>query len=435
MAGASPSNSPTKSGGRSGGTFVDSARIRVRAGHGGRGAASFRHEPYVPRGGPNGGDGGRGGSIILVADPQLSSLHDYVSRRTFSAADGKPGAKTRKEGGSADDVRLRVPVGTTVLDAESDQVLADLDTAGAEFVVARGGGGGRGNIHFKSSVNQAPDYAEPGRPGEEREVRLELRLIADAGLVGPPNAGKSSLLGAISRARPKVGAYPVTTLDPELGVTVTATGERFVVADIPGLIEGAAGGAGLGLRFLRHVERTRVLVYVVDGASADPFADLDAVRAEVRLFSADLGRRPSLVVVNKIDLPAAADLRRRTRRRGLHWVSAQSGEGVPELVAAIQQALVELPPPAPPEVAPVTLRPRRSRRGEPPWVRRREWGFEVGGPTVDRLLERVDFESDQSFDWFQVQLDRLGITSALEEAGVAPGDTVRMGGLEFEFQS
>lgn len=418
-----------------GGSFVDSARIRVRAGRGGRGAASFRREPFVPRGGPDGGDGGRGGSIVLVADPQLSSLHEYAARRSFRAEDGKPGGGSRKEGASAADVRLRVPVGTTVLDAGTSEVLADLQDPGAEFVAAPGGSGGRGNIHFKSSINQAPDYAEPGRAGVDREILLELRLIADAGLVGPPNAGKSSLLAAISRAHPKVGDYPFTTLDPELGVTETAGGERFVVADIPGLIEGASGGAGLGLRFLRHVERTRVLVFVVDGAAAEPFKDLDAVRREVALFSADLAQRPSLVAVNKVDLPAAGDLRRRTRRRGLLWVSARSGEGVPELIAAIQGAIAEAPrPEAAVEEAPVRLRPRRSRRAERPLVRRRQWGFEVSGPTVDRLLERVDFESERSFDWFQVQLDRLGITAALLEAGVAPGDTVRLGEMDFEFQ-
>ena len=373
--------------------------------------------------------------MVLVADPQLSSLHDYLSRRSFRAADGRAGAKARKEGSSGEDVRLRVPVGTAVYDAAAGELLADLDLPGKELVAARGGAGGRGNIHFKSSIKQAPDFAERGRPGEARTLRLELKLIADAGLVGPPNAGKSSLLAAISRAQPKVGDYPFTTLDPELGVTETASGERFVVADIPGLIEGAAGGAGLGLEFLRHVERTRVLVYVVDGSAPDPFGDLEAVRREVHLYSPDLARRPSLVAVNKLDLPEAAELRRRSRRTDVTWCSAHSGEGIPELIAAIQERLREAPRPAPAEAEPaVRLRPRRGGRPEPPVVRRHPWGFEISGAGLERLLERVDFDSDQSFAWFQVQLDRLGVTAALEEAGVAPGDTVRIGAVEFEYQ-
>lgn len=433
MAGAFLSQPPRQRGARRG-AFVDSARISVRAGHGGRGSASFRREPFIPHGGPDGGDGGRGGSIILAADPQLSSLHEYASRRSFRAEDGKAGAGARKEGRSADDVRIPVPVGTAVYDDADGRLIADLDQPGAEVIVASGGAGGRGNLHFKSSVRQAPDFAEPGKPGESRELRLELTLIADAGLVGPPNAGKSSLLAAISAARPKIGDYPFTTLDPELGVS-EAGGERFVVADIPGLIEGAAEGAGLGLEFLRHLDRTRLLVFVVDGATGDPFGDLEKIRREVRLFSRDLARRSSLVAVNKVDLPAAAELRRRSRRADLLWVSAHTGEGIPELQERVRQALSQAPPRQRVEPEPtVQLRPRRRARAEPPVVRRRPWGLEVSGPVVDRLLEKVDFDSNQSFDWFQVQLDKLGINAALEQAGIEPGETVRLGELEFEYQ-
>ncbi len=388
----------------------------------------------MPRGGPDGGDGGRGGAVILVADPQLSSLHEYMARRSFRAEDGRAGAKARKEGASGEDVRLRVPVGTAVYEEPEDRLLGDLDQPGAELVVARGGTGGRGNIHFKSSVNQAPDYAEPGRPGEAREIRLELRLIADVGLVGPPNAGKSSLLARLSAARPKIGDYPFTTLDPELGVSEVG-GERLVVADIPGLIEGAGEGAGLGLEFLRHLERTRVLVYVVDGAAGDPFGDLDKVRREVRVYSGDLAGRPSLVAVNKIDRPEAQELRRRSRREDVAWVSAHTGEGIPELLERIHAAFLEAPPRAEGETEPVVrLRPRRRTRAESPVVRRRAWGLEVSGPVVDRLMERVDLDSARSFDWFQLQLDRLGITAALEEAGVEEGETVRLGDVEFEYR-
>ena len=417
-------------------SFVDSAPVRVRAGDGGRGSASFRREPFIPSGGPDGGDGGRGGSVVAVASTSVPSLYPFISRPVWRAESGQAGAKARKEGRSAGDVRLVVPVGTQVVDDDTGLVVADLDREGAEAVLARGGAGGRGNIHFKSSIKQAPDFAEPGHKGEERRLRLELKLLADAGLVGPPNAGKSSLLAAISAARPKIGDYPFTTLDPELGVAATPAGDRLVVADIPGLIEGAAQGAGLGLRFLRHVERTRVLVYVVDGSTEDPFGDLAKVRAEVAAYSAELARRPSLTAVNKVDLAPAAALRRRTRRPGVHFVSAITGEGVPELVGAIHGAVAESPPPAPTVVpaAPVQKLPRRRSSAPPPAVRKQAWGYEVVGERAQALVERADFDSQHSFDWFQVQLHRQGITAALEEAGVQPGDTVRIGELEFEYQ-
>ena len=417
------------------GSFVDSASIRVRAGHGGRGAVAFRREPYVPRGGPDGGDGGRGGSVVLVATSGESSLAPYARRRQWRAEDGRPGAGGLKSGRGGAEVRLPVPVGTAVYEDSSGALLADLDAPGAEFVVAAGGAGGRGNVHFKSSVNRAPQIAEPGLPGAELDVRLELRLIADAGLIGPPNAGKSSLLRAISAATPAVAAYPFTTLDPQLGVAELPDERRVVVADIPGLIEGAAGGAGLGLRFLRHVERTRVLVYLVDGSRPDPWADLATIRREVEAYSPELAKRPSVVAVNKVDLPEAQALRRRSRRRAVHWVSAMTGEGVPELLEAIDQALAAAPRPTPAEPAAPVIRLRRRRaRPEPPRVERRAWGFEVGGEAVERLVERTDLDSEQGLQRFQMALDRLGVSSALEEAGAEPGDSVRIGQVEFEYQ-
>jgi GTPase len=417
------------------GSFIDSATIQVRAGHGGRGAVSFRREPFVPRGGPDGGDGGRGGSVVLVATSGESSLAPYVRRKQWRAEDGHAGAGGLKSGRGGADARLPVPMGTAVYDDSSGALLADLDAAGAEFMVAAGGAGGRGNVHFKSSVNRAPQIAEPGLPGAELSVRLELRLIADAGLIGPPNAGKSSLLRAISAATPRVADYPFTTLDPQLGVAELPDGRRMVVADIPGLIEGAARGAGLGLRFLRHVERTRVLVYLVDGSGPDPWADLAAIRREVAAYSPGLGRSPSLVAVNKLDLTETRALRRRTRRRGVHWVSAKTGEGVPELLQAIDRELAAAPLPTPAEQpAPVIRLRRRRGRAEPPRVERRPWGFEVGGPAVERLVERTNMDSEHALQHFQRVLDRLGVTSALEEAGAEPGDTVRIGQVEFEYQ-
>jgi GTP-binding protein len=416
-------------------SFVDSATIQLRAGHGGRGAVSFRREPYVPRGGPDGGDGGRGGSIVLVATQDESSLAPYVRRKQWRAEDGRPGAGGLKSGRGGADSRLPVPVGTAVYDDSSGELLADLDEPGAELVVAAGGAGGRGNVHFKTSTNRAPQMAEPGLPGAELAVRLELRLIADVGLIGPPNAGKSSLLRAISAATPRVADYPFTTLDPQLGVAQLPGERRLVVADIPGLIEGAARGAGLGLRFLRHVERTRLLVYMVDGSRPDPWADLDTIRAEVAAYSAELARHPALIAVNKVDLPETRALRRRSRRRGVHWVSAKTGEGVPELLEAVDRKLAAAPLPPRREPAPPVVRLRRKRaRPEPPQVERRPWGFEVAGSAVERLVERTNFESEQGLQRFQMALDRLGVSSALEEAGAEAGNTVRIGRVEFEYQ-
>jgi GTP-binding protein len=414
---------------------VDSATVHVRGGRGGRGAATFRREPFEPRGGPNGGDGGRGGSVLLVATHQTSSLAAYASRRVWNAGDGKPGQGGLKAGKAGTDLRLSVPVGTVVHDADTGAVRGDLDRDGAELVAAAGGAGGRGNVHFKSSIKQAPTFAEPGEVGEERGLRLELKLIADAGLVGAPNAGKSSLLRAISAATPRVGAYPFTTLDPHLGVAAVPGGEPLVVADIPGLIEGAARGAGLGLRFLRHIERTRVLVYLIDGAAADPFGDLEAVRGEVRAYSAELAHGPSILAVNKVDLAEVRDLRGRHERDNLYWVSALTGEGVQELLAAVDRSIKEAPPPAASNTEPVTvhLRPQRPAR-QPPQVERRPWGFEVSGGALARLVTRTDFDSPHSLANFQVQLDRMGVSEALEEAGAQPGDTVRIGELEFEYR-
>jgi GTPase len=417
------------------GSFVDSATIEVQAGHGGRGSASFRREPFVPRGGPDGGDGGRGGSVALFATPEESTLAPYLRRRRWRAEDGRPGAGGLKSGRGGKDVRLPVPVGTVVYDDASGEVLGDLDQPGAELVAAAGGAGGRGNVHFKSSINRAPHIAEPGLPGAEAALRLELRLIADVGLIGPPNAGKSSLLRAISAATPRVADYPFTTLDPQLGVAELPDGRRLVVADIPGLIEGAARGAGLGLRFLRHVERTRVLLYLVDGSRPDPWADLAAIRAEVRAYSADLARRPSLVAANKLDLPEVRALRGRSRRRGVHWVSALTGEGVPELLEALgsEVAMASRPERLEPPAPVVKLRRRRAP-AEPPRVERRSWGFEVMGPAIERLVQRTDFDSEGGLQRFQRALDRIGVSTAREDAGAEPGDTVRIGRLEFEYQ-
>ena len=383
----------------------------------------------MPRGGPDGGDGGRGGSLSLKATNQLTDLSIYKRRPRWQAEPGADGAGGRKTGRNGADLVLEVPVGTLVLDSDGG-LIADLAHQDATALVARGGLGGRGNVHFKSSTRHAPDYAEPGLKGDELTVTLDLKLIADVGLVGAPNAGKSSLLGALTAAHPKVADYPFTTLDPALGVAESAGG-RFVIAEIPGLVEGASRGAGLGHRFLRHAERTRVLVYVVDGSAADPWQDLAAVSAEVERFSPELARRPHIVAVNKLDLDAAKALRRRSRRKDVLFLSARTGEGLPKLLDAMVAAIASAPEPATP-ARPATVRLPVAVAGMV--VERTAWGFALRGDRVERLVERTDLESEGSLERFQVELDRLGVGAALESAGVQPGDTVRVADTEFEYQ-
>ena len=403
----------------------------MRAGHGGRGSASFRREPFVPRGGPDGGDGGRGGSIYMKATTGVSDLSLYKRKLRWQAEPGANGAGGRKTGRNGKHLTLDVPVGTVALDPDG-AVIADLDHPGSSAVIAKGGSGGRGNVHFKSSTRHAPDYAEPGLKGEELAVTLDLKLIAEVGLVGPPNAGKSSLLSSITAARPKVAAYPFTTLDPQLGVA-ESRGGRIVIADIPGLIEGASRGVGLGLRFLRHVERTKILVYVIDGTSPDPWKDLAMVQAEVEQFSPYLAQRPYIVAINKVDMEPARKLRTRSRRKGpIHFVSALSGEGLPALIDAVVTTLATAPEPRPQGPARKTTLPAVGRTELA--VEKLAWGFVVRGDRVERLVERTDLESSGGLARFQTELDKIGVNAALETAGIQPGDTVRIGEVEFEYQ-
>lgn len=330
--------------------FIDESTIYIKAGDGGNGCVAFRREAHVPRGGPSGGDGGDGGDVVFEADPQLSTLLDYKYQRHYKAERGEDGRGKDQYGKSGDDLVLRVPVGTVVYDAETNEILADLDQPGARFTAAQGGRGGWGNIHFKSPWNQAPRRADPGTPGEERHLRLELKLLADVGLLGFPSVGKSTLISKISRARPKIAEYPFTTLVPNLGV-VTLPGERaMVVADIPGLIEGAAEGAGLGLRFLRHVERTRVLLHLIEahdmtGPDRDPVRDFDTLNAELRKYAPELAEKPQIVALNKLDLTDTRDradeVAARFAERGieLHRLSAATGEGVPALLEVLWRHL------------------------------------------------------------------------------------------------
>jgi GTP-binding protein len=338
--------------------FVDEALVRVQAGHGGRGCASFRREKFVPFGGPDGGDGGLGGSVSLRAQQGINTLADFRIQRTFKAQSGTAGSGNDCTGAGGADLIVAVPVGTTVIDDETQEQLGDLLKAGDTVLVARGGKGGWGNTRFKSSTNRAPRKSMPGLPGEKRLLRLEMRVIADVGLLGLPNAGKSTLIRAVSAARPKVADYPFTTLYPNLGVVSVGLGRSFVMADIPGLIEGAAEGAGLGIRFLKHLQRTRVLLHLVDisppDPDADPVKDARAIVAELKKFSAELGKRERWLVLNKIDLlpPAEADARckdivRRLRFKGPTFrISAATGAGTSTLCEALMRRLEELAPPA-----------------------------------------------------------------------------------------
>jgi len=334
--------------------FVDEARIRVEAGNGGDGVVSFRREKFVPLGGPDGGDGGRGGDIVLVANSGLNTLADFRFTTTFRAEHGARGAGTRSTGRSGADLLVPVPLGTVVTDADSGELIGDLTRAGERLLVARGGKGGLGNAHFKSSTNRAPRRFIPGAPGEQRDLQLELQVLADVGLLGLPNAGKSTLLRAVSEARPRVADYPFTTLHPQLGVVRVGTERSFVMADIPGLIEGAAEGAGLGIRFLKHLSRTRILLHLVDVAPVDPGAEpvkaVKALAAELKKFSKDLAKRERWLVLNKIDLlaPDERDLQVRKIVQGLRWkgpvftVSAATGEGCQALSARLMERLEAL---------------------------------------------------------------------------------------------
>ena len=329
--------------------FVDEVEIHVRAGDGGRGCVSFRREKYVPRGGPNGGDGGRGGSVILEADEGLGTLLDFRYRRHYAAPRGGHGEGSDRHGASGEDLVLRVPVGTTVREPQAGVLLGDLIVNGEHLEVARGGRGGRGNARFATSTNRAPRRADPGEAGEERTLRLELRLLADVGVVGFPNAGKSTLVSRLSAARPKIADYPFTTLVPTLGLVRLDEGRSFVIADVPGLIPGAAEGKGLGLRFLRHLERTRLLVHLLDldpATGRDPVEDWKTIQAELRAYSPELAARPQVIAANKIDLEGAAPrLKRvvamgRRRRLPVFPLAARTGQGLAELRAALGAALL-----------------------------------------------------------------------------------------------
>jgi len=417
--------------------FLDEVRIVVRAGAGGDGASTMRREAHVPRGGPDGGDGGRGGSVYLRVDAGQTTLRDFRYKHHFAATPGGSGERQKRHGKAGDDLYLAVPPGTAVIDEATGGLIADLVAVGQEAMVARGGRGGLGNVHFATATHQAPRHAQRGEPGEENSLRLELRLIADVGLVGLPNAGKSTLLAALTAARPKIAPYPFTTLEPNLGVLDLGVddGRRPTIADVPGLIEGASDGAGLGHAFLRHVERTRVLLHVVDGASRDPQWDHDIIRDELQAHDPALLAKPMLVVFNKMDLPAAQaawpDFAavQRTAGRGALAISADTGEGLDELLVAVGHLLPDADTLAePPDPSGVVVH-RLEAAGDGFTIERDEEGFLVRGKRIERLAVQTDFENEESAERFQRELLRLGVDAALRKAGVRPGDDVRVGGV------
>jgi GTP-binding protein len=416
--------------------FYDQTKIYVEAGSGGDGCVAFRREKYVPHGGPAGGDGGKGGDVLLYVDPHLNTLYRFSRKRHFRAERGEHGRGKDQHGAAGDDLRVPVPSGTVVYDADTDELLGDLTDSGQELVVARGGYGGRGNARFATSTNQAPRVAEHGMSGQKRWLRLELKLLADVGLVGVPNAGKSTLLAAVTAARPKIAPYPFTTLQPNLGVVVLDPQTEFVLADIPGLIEGASEGRGLGHEFLRHVERTRVLIHLLDGLSVDPLADFVAINHELAAFGHGLDQKPQLVALNKMDMPEVqerwSEVRAALEAQGYSVleISALAREGTRELMYQAAQMLTELPEDLPARELPVF----RLGEDEGFAVEREGDGWRVRGTRIERLAAVTVWNLEEAVRRFQRTLERMGIAEALKEAGVQPGDTVHIGERELVWE-
>jgi GTP-binding protein len=422
--------------------FLDRVKIWIHAGDGGDGAATFRQEAHVPRGGPDGGDGGRGGSIILRVDPGQTTLRDFQYRHHFKATPGGRGTGSRRHGKAGGDLVLEIPPGTAVYDDTTGELVADLVATGQEALVARGGRGGLGNTHFKTSTHQAPKHAQKGEPGQERWLRLELRLIADIGLVGLPNAGKSTLLAALTAAQPKIADYPFTTLEPNLGVMDLGDDERRpTIADVPGLIEGASDGAGLGHAFLRHVERTRVMVHVVDGSGRDPEWAHGVIREELHAHDPALLQKPMLIAFNKMDLPAAREawpaFERARRAEGLDVVAlaASTGEGLDAFRARVADLLPSLEDLAePPEPAGVVIHRIEAMVDGFVVERDPDGAYRVRGKRIERVAAQTNFDVEESAERFQRDLRRLGIDAELRRAGVLAGDLVRIGGTELEWE-
>ena len=419
------------------GNFVDHVRITVKAGNGGNGSTSFHREKFVINGGPDGGDGGNGGDILIYADPNMHTLLDFRFRSKYTAENGEDGKANRCTGRKGEDLLIKVPVGTVILDDPTDRVMADMDSPGETRLLLRGGKGGWGNQHFATPTRQAPNFAKPGIKTEIRTLRLELKTIADVGLIGYPNVGKSSILSVVTSARPKVGNYHFTTLTPNLGI-VRRFGKDIVLADIPGLIEGAADGAGLGHDFLRHVERTRLLLHVVDISGSegrDPVDDLDRINSELDRYG-DLGSRPQIIVCNKMDLPGSEENLKKISvlAEGMGFpvfpVSAATHQGFDELLDETARQLENLPPILHYQEEEI---PDGKEDYDAFEIKTEEGVYVVSGPGMDRLIDSVNFDDQESLNWFHRTLRRLGVIDALREAGAQEGSTVRIAEMEFDF--
>jgi len=420
--------------------FIDEAEIFVRSGKGGDGFIHFHREKYVNRGGPDGGDGGHGGDVVIEVLPTLNTLTKFRYQQKFIAPDGAKGGVNNMTGRSAEDLVITVPPGTVIYAADTGEVLGDMVEAGQRLVVCKGGRGGRGNARFATPRNQAPRTAEKGEPGEERKLRLELKLIADIGIVGVPNAGKSSFLAAVTNARPKIADYPFTTLEPNLGVAVLDYQHSLVLADIPGLIEGAHQGAGLGAAFLRHIQRTRVLIHLLDGLSADPLADYSQINAEMALFDPELSQKPVIVALNKIDLPEVQErwpaIKSQLEQKGVHDpmpISTLTRQGIGTVLWKSVELLQSAPEPSLRKEIPVY------RPVEDPHIfeitRSVDGSYRVKGAAIERAAAMTYWEYEESVRRFQRLIERLGVEEALRNMGIQNGDTVYIGDeYEMEWQ-
>lgn len=435
--------------------FADRARIYIRSGKGGNGHVSFRREKYVPDGGPDGGDGGKGGDLIFVVDRGMNTLVDYRHKRKYCAGDGKEGDKKNRTGASGEDLILKVPAGTVVKDADSGKVILDMADRTEPVVLLRGGRGGKGNARYATPVMQAPKYAQPGQEARELWVDLELKVIADVGLIGFPNVGKSTFLSRVTNARPKIANYHFTTLQPNLGVVDLDGSHGFVIADIPGIIEGASEGVGLGYEFLRHIERTKVFIHLVDAASVegrDPVEDIRAINEELAAYNPELLDRPQLIAANKMDVMPPEDreviidiLREEFEeeedefgegpaRRKVFPISAVSGEGVRDLLWYAHRVLESLPEEPVEFQQEFFLDLQKDDQEEAIEVEMEEPGiFRVEGPRVDRMLGYTNLESEKGFEFFQNFMKENGVLDRLEELGIEEGDTVKVYGLQFDY--
>lgn len=422
--------------------FTDYAKIIIKSGDGGNGAVSFRREKYVAAGGPDGGDGGRGGSIYFIVDPDSNTLVDFRFKKKFKAENGKNGEGARRYGKSGEDLYVKVPIGTLIKDAETGKIIADLSHKGQKELILPGGRGGKGNSHFATSTRQAPRFSQDGEKGIEKEIILELKLLADVGLIGFPNVGKSTFLSKTTSATPKIADYHFTTLEPNLGVVKNDYGESFVIADIPGIIEGASNGTGLGIQFLRHIERTRLLLHVIDVSGIEgrnPVDDFKTINEELKSYSEKLSKRKQIIVANKIDSMQDEnlynDLEKLAKENNMEIfkISAVTGEGISELLKRVSQVLKELPKEELYDEVEDKKVYTLQEEQEGFTIKKEDGIFVVDGPAVDRVMRRVNLEDNESMYYFQKCLDSLGVNQKLKEAGVQEGDTVNICGWELEW--